>query len=92
MRDSKTSVQIFHGNQHDVFNDAGIEIPDLSHHERKPSYKAYNPIGANQFGYAAPSEQTSYDGGHGSSHLPAPSHQGGGYSNGSGYVGYDKDF
>lgn len=42
-------------------HDVPLEVPEYTH-EGKGSYKAQKPIEANQFGYAAPTEQTRYDG------------------------------
>ncbi|MCJ1406265.1 hypothetical protein MMC19_000330 [Ptychographa xylographoides] len=43
------------------YREPDLEIPEFSHDMKKP-YKTQRPIEVAQFGYAAPSEQTSYGG------------------------------
>lgn len=44
----------------DYRRDPSVEIDQYSHQSRK-QYKTHAPISAQNFGYQAPSEQTSYD-------------------------------
>ena len=45
----------------DNYQDADLEVPEFSHEVKKP-YKVQQTIEVQSFGYAAPTEQTTYDG------------------------------
>ncbi|MCJ1404472.1 hypothetical protein MMC11_007698 [Xylographa trunciseda] len=63
--DSKTNlhpVPIFSDSPNTPsYREADLEIPEFSYEEKRP-YRVQKPIEAGQFGYAAPTEQTSYAG------------------------------
>ncbi|KAL9118440.1 MAG: hypothetical protein Q9187_005015 [Circinaria calcarea] len=75
MQDIKAPPNLTPDVLHESYGQASLEFPESSH-VKKP-YKVQRPIEAQDFGYSAPSEQTSYDG-VGAMHLH------GGYANGHG--------
>ena len=74
MQDFKTAPNVTSDVLHESYGESALEIPEFSHEVKKP-YKVQRAIQAQEFGYSAPSEQTSYDG-VGGMHLH------GGYANG----------
>lgn len=75
MQDIKTAPNVTSNVLHESYGESSLEIPKFPD-EVKP-YKVQRAIQAREFGYSAPSEQTSYDG-VGGMHLH------GGYANGHG--------
>ena len=76
MRDIKVAPNTSSNHPNGSYEESTLEVPEYSYGVKRP-YVIQRPIEAQEFGYSAPSEQTSYNGS-GGTQLH------GGYGNGSG--------